>query len=45
RGTGLGLAVVYGIVKEYGGRVQLSSTEGIGSRFEILLPTGEEAHP
>lgn len=42
QGTGLGLAVVYGIVQEYEGRVQLSSTPGAGTHFTITLPLHEE---
>jgi len=42
RGTGLGLAVVYGIVQEYGGSIKLTSAEGLGSRFELRLPLHEE---
>jgi two-component system, cell cycle sensor histidine kinase and response regulator CckA len=38
RGTGLGLAVVHGIVSRVGGSVAVSSTPGHGSQFTILLP-------
>lgn len=37
-GTGLELAVVYGIVKQFGGTVSLSSESGKGSVFRIYLP-------
>lgn len=38
RGTGLGLAVVYEIVKRHGGAVRVNSTLGRGSDFALYLP-------
>jgi len=39
RGTGLGLAVSYGIVQEHAGRIAVESTPGHGTTFRITLPT------
>jgi PAS domain S-box-containing protein len=48
KGTGLGLSSVYGIVKQNHGTIQLSSSPGRGTTFEISLPAvleAEEAKP
>jgi signal transduction histidine kinase len=38
KGTGLGLSTVYGIINRYGGRVQLHSRQGEGTRVAVWLP-------
>lgn len=43
RGTGLGLWVSYGIVKEYGGAIDVESMPGAGSSFSVVLPLAPRA--
>ena len=38
QGTGLGLAVIHGLVKSHGGTIRISSREGSGTLVEVSLP-------
>jgi len=43
QGTGLGLAVTYGIIKEHGGSIEVANRLGGGARFRIELPLAKVA--
>lgn len=43
-GTGLGLSIVVSLIEQMNGKINLSSREGVGTQFEIVLPIEESEH-
>jgi len=41
KGMGLGLSILYGIVKEYGGEIEIQSKPGQGAVFKHIFPIAE----
>lgn len=42
KGTGLGMSILFGIIKDHQGKIEASSEEGKGTIFEISLPTNRK---
>jgi two-component system NtrC family sensor kinase len=41
-GTGLGLAVAYGIITNHKGKIEVEKTSGLGTTFKVVLPQNEQ---
>jgi two-component system, cell cycle sensor histidine kinase and response regulator CckA len=44
KGSGLGLATAFGIVAQHGGRIEVASTVGEGTTFEVIVPAIQQQH-
>ena len=45
KGTGLGLAVTYSLVKKHGGHIEVQSETGVGTVFLVYLPVSSDTTP
>lgn len=45
KGTGMGLAVVYGIIRDMGGDISVESSVGVGTTFHVYLPLCKDTDP
>ncbi|HTK85515.1 MAG TPA: ATP-binding protein, partial [Patescibacteria group bacterium] len=45
QGTGLGLSMVYGMIQQSGGHIEVESAPGRGTKFSIFLPIHDGASP
>jgi two-component system NtrC family sensor kinase len=41
-GTGLGLAVVYGIITNHKGKIEVEKTSNLGTTFKVILPQNKQ---
>jgi signal transduction histidine kinase len=45
QGTGLGLSIVHGIIASHGGRIEVKSKPGKGTRFDLYFPLPKAEKP
>ncbi len=45
KGTGLGLAMVYGIIRKHNGFIEVNSAENVGTKFSVFLPESDTPAP
>ena len=41
KGMGLGLSIIYGIIRDYDGKIDLQSEKGLGTTFKITFPPAQ----